>query len=331
MKIVTSNTLFMTIIAVVIMIATISTSEIVSADVGDVEICNSRTNFNLSGISISSNVEGAQTFTPSQTFTVSGIKLPAFHLDTQPDANISFFIVPTTLSGGKLRPDTTAGTLATVVMNTSEFPDISSVTETEQALVCSSASATGTVIEFGTPAELTGGTTYAIYVDAACGTACFRWGIPIQTAPTPNNYAGGQAYSNPSINNPAVPADWDDYCAGCVDGDSDSGFAIYSNVVTPVENDVTSWITNFLASMGMDSPVGRILVGSMFTMFFFLILAKWGVPWILSLGLTGLFTTFLTAAFIFDPAILLGLAALVMFGAMGLIFSLFFGGDKTNG
>ena len=111
------------------------------------------------------------------------------------------------------------------------------------------------------------------------------------------------------------------------------GFAIYGVEIFPADNagTIDAWTTNFLASMGMNSPVGKVLVGSLFAMFVFLILAKWGVPWILSLGLTGIFTTFLTAAFIFDPAVLLGLVALVMFGAMLLVFSLVLGGDKGNG
>lgn len=101
--------------------------------------------------------------------------------------------------------------------------------------------------------------------------------------------------------------------------------------VTPVERDFDSWISNFLASIGMDSPVGRLLVGSIFSIVMFFVLTIKGVPWIMALGITGLSITTLTAAMIFNPAILLGLIAIVMVGGMGLIFALILGGGDGNG
>lgn len=101
--------------------------------------------------------------------------------------------------------------------------------------------------------------------------------------------------------------------------------------LNPFSNDFDSWLDNWLNSMGMNSPFGRLLVGTLFAMFIFIFLANKGVPWIISLGLTGLAATFLTAAMVFDPAILLVMVSIVMAGGFFLIFSMILGGDKGNG
>jgi hypothetical protein len=101
--------------------------------------------------------------------------------------------------------------------------------------------------------------------------------------------------------------------------------------VTTTENTFDTWLVNFFASMGMDSPVGRILVGSLFIMAIFMVMAIKGVPWIISLGLTGISAVMLTLVNVLDEAILLSLIAIVMFGGMGLIFALFMGGDRGDG
>jgi hypothetical protein len=63
----------------------------------------------------------------------------------------------------------------------------------------------------------------------------------------------------------------------------------------------------------------------------FMVMAIKGVPWIISLGLTGISAVMLTLVNVLDEAILLSLIAIVMFGGMGLIFALFMGGDRGDG
>lgn len=101
--------------------------------------------------------------------------------------------------------------------------------------------------------------------------------------------------------------------------------------VTTTERDFDSWLDNFLSSLGMNSPVGRLLVGSLFAGVLFFVLAIRGVPWIMSLGITGFAVVTMTAAMVFDPAILLGLIAIVGVASIGLIFSLFIGGGDRGG
>lgn len=101
--------------------------------------------------------------------------------------------------------------------------------------------------------------------------------------------------------------------------------------VTPTEHNFDTWLTNFLASMGLDSPVGKLIVGSLFVGIMFFILSIKGVPWLLSLGIAGLAVTTMTAASIFDPAVLLGLLAIAMLGGIFLIISALFGRSSGGG
>lgn len=101
--------------------------------------------------------------------------------------------------------------------------------------------------------------------------------------------------------------------------------------VTTTDRNIDTWLTNFLASMGMDSAFGRLLIGSLFGVIIFAFLTVFKVHWIISLGATGMAVTFLTAATIFNEVVLLGLVALVMLGGMGLIFALLMGGRDSSG
>lgn len=92
--------------------------------------------------------------------------------------------------------------------------------------------------------------------------------------------------------------------------------------ITPTERNFDTWIENFLASMGMDSPVGKLLVGSFFVGILFFVLAVRGVPWLMSLGLAGVALATVTAATIFDPVVMLGLFAIVMMGGIFLVLSM---------
>lgn len=76
--------------------------------------------------------------------------------------------------------------------------------------------------------------------------------------------------------------------------------------------------------------MGKILAGVIFAGILFFVMSAWKIPWIISLGVAGMSGTFLTAAIIFDPAILLGMFAIVGLGTIGLIFSLFLGGGNKD-
>lgn len=121
-------------------------------------------------------------------------------------------------------------------------------------------------------------------------------------------------------------------CNTVVGTNASAPFAIYGLEVFP--NDTTgtidSWIPNFLTSIGMNTPIGKILVGVIFAGILFFVMSAWKIPWIISLGVAGMSGTFLTAATVLDPAILLGMVAIIGLGAIGLIFSLFLGGGNRD-
>lgn len=97
--------------------------------------------------------------------------------------------------------------------------------------------------------------------------------------------------------------------------------------VVTVDRNIDTWLDNFLTGLNMNSPVGRMLVGTFFAMALFIVLMLMKVPALIGLGVAGLSGTFLTAALVFSPVILLGAVAILGLGTIGLIFSKFLGGD----
>lgn len=95
--------------------------------------------------------------------------------------------------------------------------------------------------------------------------------------------------------------------------------------VTTTRNDFDSWLDHFLSGIGMNSDLGKLLVGSLFVGIIFLVLAIRGVPWIVSLAVSGIAVVMLTAATVFSATILLSLMALVMFAGILMLMSLIFG------
>lgn len=99
--------------------------------------------------------------------------------------------------------------------------------------------------------------------------------------------------------------------------------------VATEDRNFDTWYQNFLDSMGMGGTLGKLLVSSMIGGIFYFVLAIKGVPWIISLGITGLIITTFTAGLIFNPAILLGLIAIVGLGGMFLLLAMIFGGGDS--
>jgi hypothetical protein len=97
--------------------------------------------------------------------------------------------------------------------------------------------------------------------------------------------------------------------------------------VVTVDKNIDTWLQNFLDSMNLGSPFGRILAGVMFAAIVFIWLSVLHIPWIISLGAAGMATTFLTAALIFPIAIFLALVAAVMFGGFAAIIALLARGE----
>lgn len=308
----------------IVVIAFNAVISIARADIGGIEICNGVTGSTTHDTPLSANTETAQGFTLTTGTTIAGVKLPLQRIGS-PAGTVTVRITATTTnSAGIVVPDITTAVYITDSYSKLSFPAASG-TATDQTLTCNLVSNDpgGTAMSFTTPTYLPPG-TYAIVVDATSTPGDMQWGVPI-SSPT---YAGGICSNNSNSANENDPDDW----LRCYGGDTDSGFVVYNNIVPVVtEGTFDSWLDNFLSSLGMNSPVGRLLVGSLFAGVLFFVLAIKEVPWIISLGITGFAVVTMTAAMVFNPAILLGLIAIVGVASIGLIFSLFIGGGDRGG
>lgn len=97
-----------------------------------------------------------------------------------------------------------------------------------------------------------------------------------------------------------------------------------------IPNSIDTWIPNFLDSLGMNSPFGKLFVSTILIISFMVLMIVKGVHVLITLGLGGMVTVFLTAATIFDPALLLAMVGVMGLGIMLLITSLILGGDKDG-
>jgi hypothetical protein len=292
------------------------------ATIGDTEICVDAAADNASGVvTIDANDLYGQTFTPASSLNVGAVKMNWRAFGNNTDLNV--YIVGTS----SLAPDMT-NVLGTTTIAAEDLPLLDFTPPTDNPYSCNPNEQPTQIAEFASPIALSGSTLYAIIIEYNSGTSGTVAASPY-TVPNPGSpeYSGGLSWEcNSGSCSRNTPATWD-----ILQSQAALSFTVYDNISQTQDAEITNFFDTFLSSMGMNSPAGRIIVGSFFTLYFFLILAKWGVPWIVSLGLTGLFTTMLTAGLIFDPAILLGLIAIIGVASMGLIFSLVLGGDKGQG
>lgn len=228
-----------------------------SAQVGDTVLCNPVTGSSTHDKGLSSAVEAAQTFEAPETFTLTAVKLP-LQRNGSPSGTFTLRITDTTTDGevsplGSFNPSVdTDVTHSSVSINKTELPEASG-TATDQNLSCDPDDTdNGYVVELTTPVVLTQGIVYAIVVDASSTPGNVQWGISLQTG----LYTDGQAGVNDQSFDEGVPEEWSLYNGG----EFDSGFALYSNVITPDEpGSIDTWFRDYLTNMGMNDINGKTL------------------------------------------------------------------------
>lgn len=111
------------------------------------------------------------------------------------------------------------------------------------------------------------------------------------------------------------------------------GFAIYGVEIISDDDAVVTvdaWIPAVLEDIGINSPMGKLLMGSIIIIAGFAILTVRGVHWLLAMGTAGMIGTSLTVATIFSPEILLSMVAIAGFGGMIFVLVLVMGGDRDG-
>lgn len=288
--------------------------DVAMADVGEIAICNERVGFSTHSQSVGSTVEGAQIFTPTTTFTASGVKLPIYEFTTAnlTGDTIGVRITETVDVSGTFRPDggavlasgTVAGEVIPLVVN----PGTAAI----QDLDCEADSGAGTVFEFDTPVVLSAGTAYAILMGDN-STDSVRWGVVIHNAPDYDNYDPGNFQNNTASQSSLIPSEWVDWCSLCDGADSDSGFAVYSNITPePTGTNVNSWITTFLCVAGICDTTGKILFFGIALMGIFFSMVMKGVSSIVGMAIVWLGLLTLVESNFLPPGILF--TALFVFG-----------------
>lgn len=269
----------------------------------------------------------AQGFTPTSSFSIGAVKGGWFGLGQTDTATI--YITETSIGGV---PDMN-NILGSEVLDLQALPLFDFTMPISNPFTCDGDLVTSQVVIFDPAVPVASGTEYAIVTEFNTGTPTsvyIAWPYDIPE-PAVDPYSGGEAYfcNQATTCTPTTPATWT-APPSCPALRCNYNLSIFDNIINPVDNDVDSWIINFLESLGLNSPFGKVLAGAIFTAVIFMILAINGVPWIIALGLAGMAVTVLTAALIFNPAILLGLAAIVMMGGMLLIFTLVLGADRDG-
>jgi hypothetical protein len=296
-----------------------------SADVGDAVICHSKVGTSNGSTSLASAVEAAQTFTTPYAFVATGVKLPVYdNVITAEQADVTFTLqlFDTVTPGSDPLPDYSGGALASVTLNTADLPD-STNTAVDQTVECDSTVRPEHVFEFSSPVSLNGATAYAIVVQAACASACANLAVPI----TSDTYADGNALENGSAFNEAVPTDWS-YLYG---SETDSGFVVYGNVVTPPDTvTVDSWILSWIDTFGFNSPMGKLLIAIVAMAVVFLILIAFKIPMIFAMAISGMSAAVGVAITIIEPWMILAMIAIVGLGAMFLVYRLIAGGSSEQ-
>lgn len=278
----------------------------VSADVGDIEICNDyagddgdTNGMHLQGGTATSGIQRAQTFTPTTSFTATGVKVKLVHVSGQPDTTVTVRITAT--SGGA--PATTT-VYATETVSTASLPD-AVLGFQDQVLTCDNvlALSTGTIIEFVTPIALTSGITYAIYFSATASPAA---------AYSPGEDEGGNIYTAGSeywcnaTCTPNTPGDW------AIVSNADIPFVVFNNIVvtTPV-GVADTWVVNFLRDfLGISTFNGYLLFGVGLISFLSLFLISIKIPPIMVLMIDAMAVVVGALSVIFPPYIVLVITAI---------------------
>jgi len=294
---------------------------IVHAQVGDPEICVDTLGSSTHSQNLTNTVEGAQTFTTVSGIVVTGVKIPVTRSGSVDTLQVEIWPVD-----GSGRPNQPGGVLGTESVSFN-LPQ-STGSSTDQRLQCNTTENPEQVIEFDPPVSLSGSTMYAI-VGWSTSTVDLEWNYSFNDPPVTGgvNYSGGLFWNNEASFDRNDPTKWVE--SG---GTRDSGFTVFGNIFTSVETDIDSWLENFLASLGLNSDMGKLLSGVLFVGTLMFALLNRGVVALMAMAVSAMAGTFLVAAMIFDPSILLIMVAIVGLGAMGLIFALFSGaGDSADG
>lgn len=294
-----------------------------SAQIGDVIDCRPSDGSSNHSEGFGSGEFLAQTFLATESGLVSAVKVPVTRISGSNTFDV--FLYPTADVSGTQRPDLSGAPLASLLnVGMTTLPN-SAGTFADQALACNTTDKPGQVFEFTTPVFVSSGTTYAIVIDPNTGG---EWNAEL-TAIIGDVYPAGHFDScnsaAPLFRNCADPADW------AIEGATgdESAFAVFGIVVTPpAERTIDTWIVNLLNAMGMNSPMGRLLIGVGFAVVVLIALLLVNVPFLFAAAFGSIVGTVLVTALLVSEAAFMALVAIV---GIGLIGKLVMGGGSSDG
>lgn len=284
----------------------------VSAQVGDTILCNPSTGVGTNDIPLSANAEAAQTFTAPETFTLTAVKLPLQRISS-PSGTFTVRITDTTTEGevsalGDLNPSVDTDVVhSSVTLSKMLLPEATG-TSADQNLSCDPDNDIGYMVELTTPVVLSEGVVYAIVADATSTPGNVQWAI----VTSPDSLADGQAGTNTVSFDEGVPEEW-----GLAYGaETDSGFALYSNIITPVDPfTIDSGFREYLSRIGLNDVNGKTLFFGIVFAALSMIMMLNGVKGYITMGFIFLVMTVFAGEEYITPTIYLGTILMMFVGA----------------
>ncbi len=203
---------------------------------------------------LDNNDAEGQTFTFVTSETISAVKINAYRF-TPSDGNV--INVHITATSGTA-PDMN-NILGTETFDTNLVPVYDAVTPANNNFSCDPNIIPAQVVIFDPAVPVSGSVLYAVVIEGTGGTTTedFLWPYDV---PANDHYAGGHHWecNVPTACTVLTPATWD-LSGGVHDVD---GMALFDNVIVVTSRGFDSWLTNFLTQIGMNSFLGKLIVGS---------------------------------------------------------------------
>lgn len=227
-----------------------------------------------------SNDSEAQTFTLTQTQTISAVKINAYR-----DSGVDGWVLNAHIAGTTGSQPDYNNIYASTTWDTSLLPILDTGLLTNNNFSCDPDNDSGQVVIFDPPVALSAG-LYAFIIDGVTGMD--NSGVDMQLIYTISNdyYASGIHWecNVPTACTRTTPATWD-----LTGGVNDvHGMSWFDNIVVVDPVNVDATLTNFLTQMGLNTDMGKAVFAVIIACTMFITLATRKAPPLIVLGVGGM-------------------------------------------
>lgn len=311
----------------ILCIATPAITQYAFATIGDEELCQDGTQDDAPGnVGTDTNDYDAQTFTPTESFTLSAIKASWWGFT---DNAIATVYITETDAG---KPDLN-NILAQEDKNMSNLPLFDFSAPISNPFTCDPLGTNPEqVVEFSSPPFLNAGSTYALVIGYKSGvlSAGDLVGWPYDApAPADPLYSAGFAYecNAPGACTALTPSTWDvvNSCTNCA-----YDFALFNNtVVFDDSGTIDDWLVNFLRDfLGLTTTFDYLIFGMGLITVLSLFLIFLRIPPIIVLGVDAMVVVAASISVLMGPTVTLVMVAVA---GMAVVFRFTIGMSGSDG